>query len=200
MGRNKLAKRDRLTIFVDQDNTLADLNSAIEERLSKWGYTYDHSRGTWDITEWIHGLSKAKAKEVVNRIFTDDGIWEGLQPIPGALSTVKKLHRMGHKIYVVTAPWFSHPTCMWEKTQWVRKHMRWLDLTRIILAHDKHLLRGDLIIDDKAEHVQDFVGRGILISYPYNQDAELGPGKERAKTWIEIEKIVERIVDEGQGS
>lgn len=75
------------------------------------------------------------------------GIFEGLKPIPGAVDAVNRLRKQ-FDVWVLSAPSVRNPHCYTEKRIWIEKHFD-LDLAyRLILAHDKGLIKGDALIDD----------------------------------------------------
>lgn len=80
------------------------------------------------------------------------GFFAGLEPISGAIEAVEALLASPcYDPYILTAPSVLNPLCYTEKRLWVEQHLG-LDMTRkLIIALDKSLLRGDLLVDDFAE-------------------------------------------------
>jgi 5'-nucleotidase len=54
-------------------------------------------------------------------------------------------------VHILTAPSIYNPLCYTEKRLWVEDHLGFDAVNRLIIAPDKSLLRGDVLIDDQAE-------------------------------------------------
>lgn len=96
-------------------------------------------------------------------------------------------------LYVVTSPWNS-PFWHHERLGWLYQTLG-VQGRRVIFASNKTLVRGDCLIDDRAEHVADWAkahpgGTGILVDRPYNQDVELPANAVRTHSYTEILDIV----------
>jgi 5'(3')-deoxyribonucleotidase len=95
------------------------------------------------------------------------GIFEELEPIPGAIDAVNRL-RERFDVWIVSAPSVRNPHCYTEKRIWIENHFG-LDLAyRLILAYDKSLIIGDALIDDHVEGKgqERFLGRLIHFGGP----------------------------------
>ena len=79
----------------------------------------------------------------------EEGFFEGLPPMHGAIQAMTEMEESGFKVIICTAPIMTSRFCAQEKINWVRKWLgeRWLD--KMILTQDKTTVRGDLLIDDK---------------------------------------------------
>jgi CheY-like chemotaxis protein len=67
-------------------------------------------------------------------------------------------------VYILsTAPW-GNPSAWTDKLNWVKTHLGEPARKRLILSHQKDLLRGDYIIDDSTKNgVAEFQGKHIQI-------------------------------------
>lgn len=89
------------------------------------------------------------------------GFFANLQPIEGAIEAFKLLHERFDVYILSTAPW-SNPHAWSEKRLWVEKHLGEYAFKRLILSHNKGLLRGEYLIDDRTLNgVTDFQGEHI---------------------------------------
>ena len=114
----------------------------------------------FDLDGVLADYDKAKAvtSEEDRRI---PGFFEGLEPIEGGLDAFKRLSEVYDCYFLSTAPW-SNTNAPSEKRVWVEKHLGDLAFKKLILTHNKGLLKGDYLIDDRiANGVEDFAGEHI---------------------------------------
>lgn len=106
----------------------------------------------------------------VKRIYMADGFIQSLPVVPGALEAIKELEKQ-YLIYICTKPSTSNPPAVVDKIMWISNHLgrEWRD--RVIIAEDKTLVRGKLLIDDapeiKGKLEPDW--EHILFDLPYNR-------------------------------
>ena len=105
---------------------------------------------------------------------TQKGFFENLPPINGAVDAFKKLSEKYETYFLSTAPWTNlHAPS--EKRIWVEKHLGEFAFKKLILTHNKGLLKGDYLIDDRLLNgVEDFGGEHIHF------------GSEKFKTWKDV--------------
>lgn len=104
-----------------------------------------------------------------------DGLFEDLEPMPGAIEAFHKLAEK-YDVYILsTAPW-NNPNAWTEKLLWVKKYLGDVAKKKLILSHNKHLNAGDYLIDDRLKNgAEKFPGELIHFgteNYP-NWDAVL---------------------------
>lgn len=124
-----------MRIFVDQDGVLADFDG--------------HMRRS--------GLTSDEIKRL-------PGAYLAMAPIPGAIEGVKRLISKGHDVWVATKPPTAIPHAYADKVAWILKHLPELK-RKIVLTHDKSLLRGDLLIDDRPHRARAFRFEGHTIIF-----------------------------------
>jgi 5'(3')-deoxyribonucleotidase len=122
-----------------------------------------------------------------------------MNPLPGAIDAVKHLHDSGHTVYVVSAP--IHAISYGEKVEWVEQWLPFLGKKRTILAHDKHIIPADWLIDDAPHNAEAYRranpnSKIATITYPYNQgcpefDLLAESWLDTAKAWQEIVSTIE---------
>jgi 5'(3')-deoxyribonucleotidase len=116
--------------------------------------------------------SYRRARNVAGEtVKTMPGAYLAMEPIPGALEGVRSLIGMGHDVWLATKPPTGIPFAYADKVQWVLDHIPELK-RKIVLTHDKSLLRGDVLIDDRPHkaNARDFKGHlvvfGLGIDWP----------------------------------
>ena len=124
-------------VYVDMDNVLVDFESGIDQ------------------------LSEETYQEYQDDLDEVPGFFRDLPPVEGAIDAFHKLSAQ-YDVYILsTAPW-RNPSAWIDKLLWVKKHLPEVAHKRLILSHNKHLNRGDYLIDDRtANGAGDFLGEHI---------------------------------------
>ena len=68
-----------------------------------------------------------------------------------------------------------------------------IDYKHIIVCHDKHLIKGDYLIDDNPKNLEKSMTITFLMDAPYNQDADVKSYDFRVKSIGEALDIMEEI-------
>jgi 5'(3')-deoxyribonucleotidase len=119
-------------VYIDMDGVLADFDKRHEELLAE-------------------GLTKPKA-------FKDPRAFVDLEPIQGAIEAWAALQER-FETYILSTPAWSNVRCWSDKREWVEKYLGKSAHKKLILCHNKGLLQGDYLIDDRiANGVSDFIG------------------------------------------
>jgi 5'(3')-deoxyribonucleotidase len=189
-----------LTILVDLDGTVVDL-------MSVWIDCYNAEMAEDDeevrIEDVAGQLDKhVKAGKRIYDFLNREGWFRHLPELDGAVAAVEALHQQGHRIVICTSPGKSlyAPS---DKFAWVDEHMPFLKLPDdLIIAHDKHLVCADVLIDDNPRKAGPYKERWpeakvIGMAWPYNRaearlfdlraDSYLDPRKSWAtmRDWVE---------------
>jgi 5'(3')-deoxyribonucleotidase len=144
---------------------------------------------TWEIFESIG--DDALRKRVYTAMNQPGFALERIRPYPGAEEAVDALRERA-ELYIVTSPFFS--------AAWMHDRLQWLDRelgipnANVIFARHKHVVRGDVFVDDSPDHVRAWnghwracAGKGVLFDQHYNRaDADL----PRVKGLSQIVKLL----------
>ena len=96
-----------------------------------------------------------------SKLFSHPTAYKDLEPIPGAIDAWHALQEKYETYILSTAPW-SNPDAWAEKRKWVEQYLGKSSHKKLILCHNKGLVRGDFLIDDRiANGVADFQGEHI---------------------------------------
>lgn len=96
-----------------------------------------------------------------NKIWTHPDAFKDLEPIEGAIDAWNDLQNKFETYILSTPPW-SSPNAWLEKRIWVEKYLGKSTKKKLILCHNKGLVLGDYLIDDRiANGVADFKGKHI---------------------------------------
>lgn len=134
-------------LLCDQDGPLADFDRWFYQRCGEHGYEMDsvfeeqkHRFATDHIPNKAH---REAAREMVN----STGWFAELPVTEGAVEGINLLAEH-FEVWICTKPLEVNPTCRDEKALWIRKHFGPDWEKRLILAPDKSMVAGDILLDD----------------------------------------------------
>ena len=115
-----------------------------------------------DFPSGIAKISDDLKKEYEDRLDEVPGIFDLMDPIPGALEAYKELSELFDTYILSTSPW-NNSSAWRHKVEWVHRYLYDEAYKRLILSHHKNLLRGDYLIDDREKNgAKEFEGELIL--------------------------------------
>jgi len=173
-----------MTLFIDMDEVIADTYGAHIEMYNKdfsAKLTADMCLGSevWQNVPIAH-------QDSVRKHATVKGFFRELKPISDSQEVLKELSSI-HEVYIASAA-MQFPNSLEEKSEWLDEHFPFIHWKKRILCGDKHILKGDVLIDDRSYNLKTFDGRTLLFTSPHNTNTE---GFERVNTWQEVaEKLL----------
>lgn len=149
------------TILIDIDDVCANMAPVWLER---YNHTWDDTLRLDDITDWNWELfvQKPCGKKIFSFLH-DDTLYDNVKPIQDALYGVEFLRKSNHDIIFITAYDFTN-----SKFKWLKKHKFSNDINEFVVAHNKNLIKGDCLIDDKYDNFINFDGDKLLYSANWN--------------------------------
>ncbi|MDT8394484.1 MAG: hypothetical protein RQ761_11610 [Bacteroidales bacterium] len=149
-------------LYFDMDGVLVDFKSGIDQLTPEEKFQYD------------------------GRMDAVPHIFRKMKPLEGAIEAVNVLSRYFDCYILSTSPW-ENPTAASDKQNWIKKYFPIIFYKRMILSHRKDLLKGDYLIDDRANNgAKDFEGEWIHFGssrYPnWKKTAQYILGKEKIRT------------------
>ena len=128
-------KTDKEIVYIDMDGVLCDYGAFLNQRISE-------------------GMNKFQ-------VYKMPGVFEDLNPIPGAVNAFNLLDQH-FDVYILSTPMWSNPDSWKGKRIWVEKYLGKAAKKKLILSHNKGLMKGKYLIDDReANGVLDFEGEHI---------------------------------------
>jgi len=181
-----------LTILFDADDTAEDLQSSWIRLLNQ---RYGTSVTPDDIKDWNMALAfPGLTKDQIFGVLSEEALWKNIDPIPGSQRILQKWFDQGHNLYMVTAS--DYRSCK-AKTERILEIFPFLDWEHIILASNKQIICGDILIDDGVHNLIGGSYFKILFSRPHNRGLSVKQyGIHRAETWDEADALVTRYTKE----
>jgi len=164
----------RVRINWDMDGVLVQLHEAT---IQEYNRRYDHNITTEDSRVYhiadTPGI-RCSREEVWEIIAGID--YANIEPYPDMIRLAREFACRGVESAIISSlTWFPPNTHAMQKREWIRRVLG--REFSIIFTHDKHWCcrsPGDILIDDKAETVAKWPGRGILLERPWNRDERAG--------------------------
>lgn len=179
-----------MILLVDMDDVIADWSGRFDEELDSLGAPLAIPRKPGRTRFDLHHGLDAEHSAIIDRLLTLPGFYAALKPIEGALEAVDRLAGK-HEVLLVSTPWAGHLTCANEKAEWVRKHLGAEWERRMVLTHDKTLVRGDVLIDDRSS----ILGRvepgwtRVVFDQPWNAETT----GIRMRHWGEADDVLSEV-------
>lgn len=197
--KNWLESRKRsprkLTILIDMDDTLENLCEIWTDMINETFGTSVIAKDirTWDVEKVFVGVSK---EDIFAQLIKQE-LWERVRPLPGSVEAVKKMIDDGHDVYIVTA---SHPSSVGTKINtFLFKYFPFIDWNHIIIASNKQMIRGDVMIDDGPHNLIGGKYYRILKSAYHNTDYDArAHGMVRIDNWEDIYNEICRLARGGK--
>jgi 5'(3')-deoxyribonucleotidase len=168
-----------MTLFIDMDEVFADAYTAhvdlynleFKERL-----TLEECMG-----KEVWQMVPLERQDTVRKHACNEGFFRNLKPIADSQRVIKEL-TLKYDVYIASAA-MQFPNSLREKSDWLDEHFPFIHWKNRILCGHKHILFGDILIDDRSYNLETFQGRKILYTSPHNIHTQ---GYERVDNWEEV--------------
>lgn len=182
----------KLTILVDMDDVLENLVECWVDELNK---KCGSSLCEEDITDWrIAKFFPSLTNEDLFSTLNTAEFWGKIAPMQNAQGILKKLIDDGHTIRIVTASHYATVPAKIKRLLEMYPYLKWED---VIVASDKSLIFGDIMIDDGTHNLEvTSCGLAVLFDRPHNRSYnDEAAGMVRVETWDEIYEVVSEFAD-----
>ena len=123
----------------------------------------------------------------------DADFWLSLKPKPDVEKYLKQLIDDGHEVHIVTS---THYNSVAPKTLWILEHFPFLKWEQIIIASNKQMIKGDVLIDDYQKNLEGGDYKRILFEAYHNRFFDESTiDAVRVKTWAEIYEEINKIAN-----
>lgn len=177
-------------ILLDVDGPVADLHPTWLERYNR---RWDDNLTVEDLTVWE--LDRIVKEECGKRVYDhlhEPDLYDDVAVVDGAAGGIAALRAAGHRVVFLTA---CSAVMATAKMKWLHQHGLLGDVppyvfTDLVIAQDKSLVPGDVLIDDRPKNLEDFQGKGILWDAPYNRGERRWP---RVRSWEVVPDVIEML-------
>lgn len=170
-----------MVLFVDMDEVMADTYGAHIEIYNQ-DFQETLSLETCMGKEVWHTVPEDRQTSVRNHA-RNRGFFRELNPIADSQTVLKKLNEK-YEVYIASAA-MQFPNSLEEKSDWLDEHFPFIPWQKRVLCGYKHILSGDILIDDRSYNLKNFQGRPLLYTSPHNIHTN---GYERVDNWQEVAK------------
>ena len=168
-------------ILVDVDCVVADL---MPEWLGFYNEEYEDQVKVEDIKSWgLEVYVKPECGTEIYRYLKLPYLYDNVQPIDGALSSVQWLRHRGYDVVFVTSGIHEGKAKWLDRYGFLLSRLDYQYAPDLVFAHDKSLIKGDIMIDDNVKNLHTFQGKSILFGQPWNDDNN---GYFRAYNWPDV--------------
>lgn len=172
-----------MTILVDMDEVLERMiDTWVSWLNAKFGTTVKYDDITkWDIEQFFPGVPET---EVYAPLRCDE-FWDDIKPRDGAVNAIRRLIDRGHEVYVLTN---SHYKSLASKMENVLfKYFPFLTWDNVIIAANKQMVWGDILVDDALHNLIGGHYFKILMDAPYNRSVnDREYDLHRAYNWDDV--------------
>lgn len=183
----------RPIILVDQDNVIASQLVRFHEILQR---DFPQIYATYCGENKFFDFEKNFAPEHAETIFEirrKVGFFQSLPIIAGAKEALEELDQRGCIVRIVTAPIRTSHSAS-EKLDWIAEHLGSAWSGKTIIARDKTLIRGDILIDDNPEVTGDLPPAWTHILY--DQQYNCSVNKKRLTWHGDFFTVIKQAIDE----
>lgn len=198
--RREEQKHSGLTILCDLDAILADILTAW---MSWYNFTYPGENVTVGDLKSYGTANCVKRGERVYDWIESRNMYDTVRPVPGSLYHFNKLREEGHHVVIVSAPSKSVHSAT-AKMEWIQRHIPELYYKDVMVTSLKHLVKGDVLIDDGPNNVTKYRKAWpnaliCSIRYPYHSepgfdasvyDILAGDWNHQFEAWVQIYKAI----------
>lgn len=183
-----------MRVLLDCDGVLADFcGSFLGLVNAKFGTSYrSEDVVDYDIAAAL-GWDRDRTEEAYSLIAEEPEFAARLDVLPGAIDGVRRLRDVA-EIYIVTSPWWSHPTWVHDRNNWLYANFG-IQAGRVIHTAAKELVVGDVLVDDKTSTCEAWRAahhpRGVAVQWstPHNR-RDLWDGPSTSNWDFLIDEII----------
>lgn len=162
-----------LVFLVDQDGPLADFDPWFHNRCGEEGIEIEVDHANQIHRFATDHILDEEQRALARKMVDTAGWFRELPLVEGALDGINKLAEVPNsEVWICTKPLEINPTCRDDKAAWVRKHLGGDWDHRLILAPDKSLVQGHVLLDDAPKLEWMDRATWVPVVYPMNWNGQ----------------------------
>ncbi|WP_405328678.1 5' nucleotidase, NT5C type [Leeuwenhoekiella sp. LLG6367-2.1] len=172
-----------MTLFIDMDEVIADTYQAhIDLYNTKYcaTLTKEQCLGS-EVWQMVPEEHQAYIRNHAN----ERGFFKDLAVIKDSPEVLRALQDK-YELYIASAA-MQFKSSLEDKADWLDRHFPFIPWENRILCGHKHILKGDILIDDRSYNLEAFDGRGIQFSSPHNSKTT---AFDRVDTWKDVADLL----------
>jgi 5'-nucleotidase len=179
-------------ILIDLDGTVVDWEAAFESTLLSLhpaatlrdAATYD-AVARWDAPKGI-------VLDVINRALD----YSRMKAKAGAVEAIAEMKAAGLDVWICSKNTAPNYFCASDKIGWVKKRLGADFAERTILIHDKTLVHGDILIDDRADiSIGAMTPSWTHVVFDAEYNREMDANVPRLTNWAEWREVLGGVLD-----
>lgn len=135
------------TVLVDQDGPLSDFNGYFFQRCVEEGIEFDCAYEEQTHRIALDHIQDREQRRFARRMVEQPGWFLELPVVQGAQAGMEELASVAD-VWICTKPLEANPTCRDDKAHWILEHFGSGWEQRVIIAPNKSLVWGDILLDD----------------------------------------------------
>lgn len=169
-----------MIFLIDMDGPIAGFNQHYFARCEARGIeldcTLENQSEKFATSHVVDRGLRAEARGMVEQ----QGWFRDLPVVPGALEGLGELAEHG-EVWICTKPLEANLWCRDEKASWVAEHLGSAWQRKLIIAPDKSLIIGDILLDDGPDPrwYKRAVWSPVIFDLPYNRAGSKWEGDDR---------------------
>jgi len=191
-GLRASTQQPRPDIWLDCDGPLANILTptlGLINQLTGRDLTPEQV-SDWDLFACL-GLNES-VERALRAFWQAPGFCYGLAPTVGAKTAVAELQGFCN-VRVATTLQPSAPTWAYDRLRWLAREFK-IQSVDVVFIENKSQLIGDMLVDDKIEHVHKANMPSFLFDMPYNRHVPGGESTvERVMNWADVVKKARSI-------
>lgn len=179
-----------LRVAVDMDEVLAQWVQAILDRHNSIPGNTFVTREQIDDYWAMEKILGPQGKDFIRACNRDPIFYYELKPVATALSGLMLLEETPSlEVMIATAAPLDAAASFHGKVAWMEKYLPNFPLKRFVCIQKKSLLDADILIDDAAHNIQDWIDanpkrKAVLFDAPWNRSKQFDEERVlRVKTW-----------------
>lgn len=169
---------EKKVIMLDSDGVIVNLP---KHWASVYNERYNDTLAPEELCEYWDGIENVVKPECGDKIYDllkEAGFFQNCEAYDGAIETFKAMCEDPMLDCYILSAYSGHPESARGKLEWYNENCPFFDSEKLILCKPKHLVYGDVLVDDSYKNVKQFVNAnlsgsaiGLMMAATHNEDS-----------------------------